>query len=41
MHNQGGQVLFARTGLSAGAHEIKLLKKSGTYMLVDGFTVMP
>src|SRR5581483_3436944 len=41
LHNLGGQVLFAKTGLASGQHVIKLVKKSGTYLLLDGFTVAP
>ncbi|MBV9922158.1 MAG: hypothetical protein JOY78_15075 [Pseudonocardia sp.] len=38
-HNQGGQVLFSKTGLSAGQHTIKLVKTGGAYMLLDALTV--
>ena len=41
VHHQGGQVLFSKTGLSAGQHSIKLVKKSGVYMLLDAFVVQP
>lgn len=36
---QTQQVLFKADGLSAGTHTIKVVKKSGTYMLVDAFRV--
>ena len=41
VHNQGGQVLFSTTGLGAGQHTLKLVKTSGTYMLLDAVTVLP
>ena len=41
VHNQGGQVLFGIGGLAAGQHTLKLVKKSGTYMLLDAVTVQP
>jgi len=31
------QAVYSVSGLSAGAHTLKLVKTSGTYMLVDGF----
>jgi len=33
------QVLYARTWANAGSHTIKVVKKSGTYLLVDAFRV--
>jgi hypothetical protein len=41
VHNAGGQILYSKTGLSAGQHTIKLVKKSGAYLLVDAFSVQP
>lgn len=35
------QTIYSKTGLSGGAHTIKLVKKSGTYMVVDAFNVIP
>jgi hypothetical protein len=35
------QVVASVSGLSQGQHTIKLVKTSGTYMLLDGFTVVP
>jgi len=35
------QAIVSISGLSAGTHTIKLVKTSGTYMLLDGFTVIP
>ena len=35
------QTLYSATGLSSGSHTIKLVKISGTYMLVDAFNVTP
>ncbi len=40
-HNQGGQVLFSKGGLSAGQHTIKLVKTGGAYLLLDALTVQP
>lgn len=37
--NMGGQVLYSKSGLSFGRHTIKLVKKSGVYMLLDAFKV--
>jgi hypothetical protein len=39
VHNQGNQVLFTKSGLSAGQHTIKLVKTSGVYMLLDALVV--
>jgi hypothetical protein len=39
VHNLGNQVLFSETGLSAGQHTLKLVKKSGVYMLIDALVV--
>lgn len=36
---QTQQVLFEADGLTAGPHTIRVVKKSGTYMLVDAFRV--
>ncbi len=33
------QVLYSQTWASAGTHTIKLVKKSGTYLLIDAFRV--
>lgn len=33
--------LVTITGLTPGSHTIKLVKQSGTYMLLDGFVVIP
>jgi hypothetical protein len=41
VHNQSGQVLFSRNDLSAGQHTVKLVKKSGAYMLLDALTIQP
>ena len=38
-HNMGGQTLYSISGLPAGSHTIKLVKKSGVYMLLDAFQV--
>ncbi|OAS18716.1 hypothetical protein [Paenibacillus oryzisoli] len=35
------QVIYSKTGLSSGSHTIKLIKTSGTYMVVDAFSVTP
>jgi hypothetical protein len=35
------QVLASVTGLPKGTHTLRLVKTSGTYLLVDGFTVIP
>ncbi|MER6948252.1 alpha-L-fucosidase [Nonomuraea sp. NPDC000554] len=37
---QTQQVLFRADGLTPGKHTIKVVKKSGTYMLVDAFRVI-
>ena len=39
VHNQGGQVLFSAPNLTAGQHTLKLVKRGGAYMLVDGLLV--
>jgi len=39
VRNQVGQILFEKSGLSAGQHTIKLVKKSGAYMLIDALRV--
>jgi hypothetical protein len=39
VHNAGGQVLYGITDLAAGQHTLKLVKKSGAYMLLDALTV--
>ena len=41
VHNQGSQILFSTSGLPVGQHTIKLVKKSGVYMLVDALQVIP
>ncbi|MFF2851669.1 hypothetical protein ACFVT5_35855 [Streptomyces sp. NPDC058001] len=35
------QAVASVTGLPKGTHTVKLVKTSGTYMLIDGFTVIP
>ncbi|MEY9844137.1 hypothetical protein ABH940_001204 [Streptacidiphilus sp. BW17] len=35
------QAIVSVTGLAKGSHTVKLVKTSGTYMLIDGFTVIP
>jgi hypothetical protein len=35
------QAIVSVTGLSKGTHTVKLVKTSGTYLLIDGFTVVP
>jgi hypothetical protein len=35
VHNLGNQVLFAKSGLGSGQHTLKLVKRSGVYMLID------
>jgi len=35
------QVLASVTGLPKGRHTIKIVKTGGTYLLIDGFTVIP
>ena len=34
-------VAYTKTGLSAGSHTIKIVKSSGTYMLLDAFAYTP
>ncbi len=41
IHNAGSQILFSRSGLAAGQHTIKLVKKSGVYMVLDALQVIP
>jgi hypothetical protein len=41
LHNQGGQVLFSKTGLPAGQHILTLVKKTGNWMLLDAITTLP
>jgi YVTN family beta-propeller protein len=41
VHNQGSQTLYTISGLPSGQHTIKLVKKSGAYMLLDAFIVQP
>jgi hypothetical protein len=41
LHNQGGQVLYSKTGLPAGQHILTLVKKSGVWMLLDAISVLP
>jgi len=41
IHHQGSQVLFSVSSLAAGQHTLKLVKKSGAYMLVDAVQVIP
>jgi hypothetical protein len=41
LHNSGGHALFSAAGLTPGQHTIQLVKRSGVYMLVDGFVVQP
>ena len=35
------QAVFSVTGLPKGTHTVRMVKTSGTYMLIDGFTVIP
>ncbi|MFD0670910.1 hypothetical protein [Cohnella sp. GCM10027633] len=35
------QTLYTKTGLTSGSHTIRLVKTSGTYMVVDAFSVIP
>ncbi|TDU01739.1 hypothetical protein EDD99_0112 [Streptomyces sp. 846.5] len=35
------QVIASVSGLTKGRHTVRLVKTSGTYLLVDGFTVIP
>jgi hypothetical protein len=35
------QAMVSVTGLSKGTHTVRLVKTGGTYLLVDGFTVIP
>lgn len=35
------QAMVSLTGLPKGTHTLRLVKTSGTYLLVDGFTVIP
>ncbi len=35
------QTVYTKTGLTSGQHTIKVVKKTGTYMLVDAFNVVP
>ena len=39
VHNLGNQVLFSKTGLTSGQHTLRLVKKSGVYMLLDALVV--
>ncbi|MBV9577829.1 MAG: hypothetical protein JO057_04475 [Chloroflexi bacterium] len=39
VHNLGNQVLFSKTDLAAGQHTLKLVKRSGVYMLLDDLVV--
>ena len=41
VRNKGLQVLFTVTGLPRIAHDIAIVKRSGVYMLLDGFEVYP
>ncbi len=41
VHNQSGQTLFIATNMAVGLHTIKVVKRSGAYMLVDEFDVQP
>jgi hypothetical protein len=41
IHNEGSQILFSTSDLSAGQHTLKLVKKSGMYMLLDAVQVIP
>ncbi|MFF7989022.1 hypothetical protein ACFZDG_04410 [Kitasatospora xanthocidica] len=35
------QVVYSRTGLAKGPHTVRLVKKSGQSMVIDGFSVVP
>lgn len=35
------QVVYSKTGMTAGSHTIKGVKKTGTYMLLDAFRIYP
>lgn len=37
--NKSQQTVYSKSGLAYGTHTIKGIKKSGTYMLLDGFNV--
>ncbi|GGD83313.1 carbohydrate binding domain-containing protein [Paenibacillus nasutitermitis] len=37
--NQSQQTVYSKTGLAAGTHTFKAVKKTGTYMVVDSFKV--
>jgi hypothetical protein len=39
VHNQGRQTLFSRNDLPVGQHTVKLVKRSGAYMLLDALTI--
>jgi hypothetical protein len=39
VHNLGNQVLFSKSNLVAGQHTLKLVKRSGVYMLLDALVV--
>ena len=41
IHNLGSQILFSKSGLAVGQHTLKLVKKSGAYMLLDALNVRP
>jgi hypothetical protein len=41
VHNEGSQILFSASGLPAGQHTLKLVKKSGVYLLLDAVQVSP
>ena len=41
VHNAGSQILFSKSGLSAGQHTLKLVKRSGVYLLLDALQVTP
>lgn len=34
------QVIYSRTGLSKGSHTVRLVKKSGQFLAIDGFSVV-
>lgn len=41
VNNRGGQALYSVSNLSRTQHVLSLAKRSGVYMLVDGFTITP
>jgi hypothetical protein len=39
VHNAGSQVLYSKSGLPVGQHTLKLVKKSGAYLLLDALII--